>query len=534
MSLYAQHVSAPIPQSEPLPGQVKNSAGGHSYEASKWSRLDRFLILGSEGGSYYASERKLAIENATCVRECFDEDPVRTINRIVEVSVKGLAPKNDPAVFALAMLSKSQLALSAVSSVCRIPTHLFQFIQDAKQFRGWGRSLRRVISSWYNEQNPRRLAHSMVKYKERNGFSHKRAVDTSHPRPASTEHSALYQWASRTGKVSAEEKADLVASCPQPVPIVHEIAKKFESGSRSEFVSFVVNAIGEHGLTREMLPTEALNSVEIWDALLDRMPVTAMIRNLGKMTSIGLIKPLSDAAQNVVSVLEDPEALKAARVHPIQVLMAMSTYSAGRGVKGGLSWTPDMMVVNAMESAFYKSFSAVEPTGKKHFLGLDVSGSMCCGSVAGTFMTPRQAAAAMAMVAVRTEPQVYSGAFCDKFREFPISKNESLLSLVERTSRMSFGATDCSLPMLAAYNENIDVDVFCIYTDSETWCGQIHPSKALERYRQKVGHDAKLIVVGMVANKFTIADPNDPSQLDVVGFSADVPQVMRAFITGGV
>jgi 60 kDa SS-A/Ro ribonucleoprotein len=39
-------------QREPIPGetQVLNSAGGYVYEIDKWDRLNRFLILGTEGG----------------------------------------------------------------------------------------------------------------------------------------------------------------------------------------------------------------------------------------------------------------------------------------------------------------------------------------------------------------------------------------------------------------------------------------------------------------------------------------------------
>ena len=45
----------PAPQSEPLDErQVPNSAGGHAYPVDDMTRLQRFLILGSEGGSYYA------------------------------------------------------------------------------------------------------------------------------------------------------------------------------------------------------------------------------------------------------------------------------------------------------------------------------------------------------------------------------------------------------------------------------------------------------------------------------------------------
>ena len=40
-------------QSRPIPGstQVRNSAGGYSWEVDDWTRLDRFLILGAEGGT---------------------------------------------------------------------------------------------------------------------------------------------------------------------------------------------------------------------------------------------------------------------------------------------------------------------------------------------------------------------------------------------------------------------------------------------------------------------------------------------------
>ena len=50
------------PQSRPIPGstQVANSAGGYSWQVDDWTRLDRFLILGAEGGTYYIGERDLA------------------------------------------------------------------------------------------------------------------------------------------------------------------------------------------------------------------------------------------------------------------------------------------------------------------------------------------------------------------------------------------------------------------------------------------------------------------------------------------
>ena len=41
---------------------------------------------------------------------------------------------------------------------------------------------------------------------------------------------------------------------------------------------------------------------------------------------------------------------------------------------------------------------------------------------------------------------------------------------------------------------------------------------------------AKLVVVAMAANQYSIADPNDAYQMDVAGFDASVPAVVSNFI----
>ena len=49
------------PQAEPIPGtaQVPNSAGGYAWPVDEWTRFDRFLIFGSERGTYYIRDRTL-------------------------------------------------------------------------------------------------------------------------------------------------------------------------------------------------------------------------------------------------------------------------------------------------------------------------------------------------------------------------------------------------------------------------------------------------------------------------------------------
>ena len=163
------------PQSLPLAGQVPNSAGGHAWAVDEWAQLRRFLVLGTEGGSFYASEDTLTRENARAVQECLERDGPRTVAEIVAVSRAGRAPKNDPAIFALAMAAglgdepTRQAALAALPDVCRTGTHLFHFATFVEEFRGWGRALRRAVGAWYTQRTPDELAHQAVKYRQRDG-----------------------------------------------------------------------------------------------------------------------------------------------------------------------------------------------------------------------------------------------------------------------------------------------------------------------------------------------------------------------------
>lgn len=96
-------------------------------------------------------------------------------------------------------------------------------------------------------------------------------------------------------------------------------------------------------------------------------------------------------------------------------------------------------------------------------------------------------------------------------------------------SGLPFGGTDCALPMVWARKHKVEVDTFAVYTDNETWAGDMHPHQALREYRDWSGIDARLVVIGMTATDFTIADPTDPGMLDVAGFDSAVPMLLNNF-----
>ena len=539
------------PQSQPIPGRkdmIQNAAGGFVFRADSWHRFERFLILGSEGATYYTSQKELTKQNVDNVRACIATDGVRAVKTIVDISVAGRAPKNDPALYALALAASygndvrvRQAALEAMPKVARTGTHLFQFAAFIDSMRGWGLALRRAVAAWYLNKPADKLAYAMVKYQQRDGWSHADLLRLSHPNPPGSSHKDLFRWA--LGKEDANV-ADIPLLCA------------FEDLKKNATETNACNLIREYGLTREMIPTELQKSPKVWEALLCKMPLTAMIRTLGRMSACGLLAPMSDASMDIAARLRQGDEIRKARVHPIHVLAALCTYQQGHGERGKLAWTPVPQVVDALDEAFYLAFHNVEPTGKRFYLGVDVSGSMGSGTISGVpGLTPRQGAAAMAMLTAKTEENWYAAGFSDGSRvkdavrgqtmhaywgsryipsmeRLPISKNQRLDQVVKLMEDVPMGGTDCALPMLDALHQNIPVDCSMIYTDNETWAGSIHPKQALDQYRQKMGIYAKCIVVGMTATECSIADPTDAGMMDVVGFDASVPAVIADFVGG--
>jgi 60 kDa SS-A/Ro ribonucleoprotein len=532
------------PQSAPIPGsnQVRNSAGGYAFPVDDWTRLDRFLILGSEGGSYYAGEQKLTTENAEAVLRCLDADGARVVSRIVEISQAGRAPKNDPALFALALAAKlgdentRRAAFAALPAVARIGTHLFHFADHVKALGGWGRGTMRAFARWYTEMEAHRLALQAVKYQSRDGWSHRDILRKAHPKATDARQQAVFHWMTNGW--------ESVGEAPHPDRVL-ALIWAFERAKRlreRKDVRLLTELVAEYRLPHECVPTEMKRYPEVWEALLPDMGLQALLRNLGKLTEVGLLGMGSSVERRIVARLRDGKALRAARVHPLQVLVALRTYAQGHGCKGKLAWKPRGKIVDALDAAFYAAFEAVTPTNARTLLALDVSGSMDGGLIAGMpGITPRVGSAAMALITAAVEPQydfvaftagewpsMHAGYTCG-LTPLSISPRMRLDDAVREVSRLPFGGTDCALPMVWAMKNKVPVDLFCVYTDSETWAGNVHPVQALAEYRQKMGIGARLVVIGMVSNGFSIADPNDGGMLDVVGFDTATPSIIADF-----
>jgi 60 kDa SS-A/Ro ribonucleoprotein len=554
------------PQSQPAGGAtVKNAAGGYVFEIDDIARLKRFLILGSSGSTYYVKAPELTRQNAEVVIRMAQSDPIRLVDIITEISVGGRAPKQDQAIFALAIAASladdagRAYALSKVSAVCRIGTHLYLFATYVKQFRGWGRGLKRAVGEWYTSKDVSKLAYQELKYRQRFGFQHRDLLRLARPNPGSPEREALHAYLMIKARGDHEPSAraldkfgDAARSPWSGKTVDYEklpaLVAAYEAVQDCS-VSQAVTTITQHDLSWEMLPDKLLSEPEVWEALISKprgLPQTALMRQLPRLTRLGLTTGAT--GKIIATQLQDAERLKAGRVHPINVLVAQRTYASGRSARGESTWTPTRQITDALDAAFYAAYGAVEPAGNRILLACDVSGSMG-SAVSGLPLTCREAVAALCLVTLNTEQDAEIIGFSDgrgtRFGGYgwnsqavadrlDISPRRRLDDVCSYMVGLNFGRTDCSLPMTWAQQNKLDFDAIWTLTDGETWYGQIHPHQALREYREFTGHNVRYGVVAMTATGTSIADPSDVSSLDIAGFDANVPAVISSFSAGRI
>lgn len=524
------------PQSQPIPGReadmTLNNAGGYSFSIDEWAKLRRFLILGTEGGSYYVGEGKLTREAAANAIECIKNDTTRVVYELLDVSTRGLSAKQDTVIFCLALvfadgnLPGKAAAVESFNKIVRTASQLFQFLSYVKSLRGYGRAVRRAIKGWYLALDDNKLAYQIIKYRNRNGFSHRDALLIGHVKAATPSANNILRYAVK----GINHESDTPDMFPPLIHAVESLKIVAEAGLMApKDVNEVLAIIREHNVPREGVPTEYLGKPDVWKALAERMPMHALIRNLGNLSKHKILGPFDDLTGKLMAQLASEEALQKARVHPLQLLIASATYGMGRGLRGKGEWEVNAKVMDALHEAFLLSFKNVQPIGKKIVTAIDTSGSMSQSVNGVENLLATGAAAAIAMLFAQVEPNTFSLHFNTTAGEFPIMKRDSLNDVADRASRIG-GGTDLSAPVRYMLDRGLYADAIIVLTDNETWHGSMHQAQAIKQYRAKVNPGAKLIIASTAYNGHSVGDPKDELTLNVIGFDASIHQVISEFI----
>lgn len=610
-------VEVPIPNYESA--MIPNRGGGFCFKVSDKTLVERILILGI-GDGYYSSAASNTQEAVNAIKTMLQEGKSRIVLDVLkDVYTNNRAAKLDPTFVVLALLCHdSHLEtrreaceiVSSLSTFSHLCTFLKYYIASGKPKTTseisttstsnssgcWGRLMKKTLANWVKKYNSHDLLYQVFKYLSRDGWTFRDVLRCIHIKPTKLpiEVQMSLKVISKYGdkNINSEEafnnaidfgRANNISSVD--IEYIEGIKFMKTCAETVDIIPQMVEMIQKHNFTHEFVPKWALKEKEIWVALLlDRnnhikMPMTALIRNLGVMTSRGVFDDPTIVDQ-IVSLLNNHDAIKRSRIHPATLTIAWKQYEQGRGEKGKNTWTPVKQIVDALEKAIYLSFGNVEPTNKKILHAFDASGSMTCPMTVLPCMTSAEAVALLGLICSKSEQSstqqyvlfsnnnIQSHSYnvsSTGLRPISFRPNSSLKDAARVVQISDWGTTNCSLPiddkiklfkqqyetlanvdkilfqnalrdndqvLLSSIRDSFGIffpEVFVIYTDNDVNSGR-HPALALKEYRELTGILAKFAVVATTASKTSIADPKDAFMLDFVGFDASLPQLLRDFI----
>jgi 60 kDa SS-A/Ro ribonucleoprotein len=501
-------LSAPVPSTLML--SMQESLPSSQSASDPWKQLKRFLILGSENGTYDVARQELTPACAPSLVTCLREDGTRAIEAIIEESRLARAPAVRPALFALALASSprfadavtNRAALDAMPSLARTGEQLFQFVHYASAFRGWGRGLRAAVAGWYINRPVGELERLLLKYPSGYGWSHADLIRLAHPETSSLSRNTLFRWLAQKETAGLSEHGLWQADACERLKSTQDEAE-------------AARLVRDFRLAPAMVPAQFEQSATVWGALVESMSYDSLLGSLAAMARAGLIPDGGVLSAEAARRIADPTRVGRSGLHPVAMLLAQTDCERCNTAAA---------VLEALKSAFRLAIRNVNATGRRLYVAVDDSEQMHASVCSGTQeLTASRAAEAMAGIAEAVE----AGATVMRFGNAVQVMSAAAHRMVE-TSGNCAGSHDVSTVFRDALNRDIAADAFIVYTSSPVRID----SHALEQYRERSGIAARLIAVAMSAAPGTIVAADDPLQLNIGGFDASVPEVIAAFLHG--
>ncbi|KAK3102549.1 hypothetical protein FSP39_012112 [Pinctada imbricata] len=453
-----------------------------------------------------------------------------------------------PVLYALAVCIKSnnpatkKKAYDCLLEVCTIPSYLFLFLflyyrmclNEAAQISehpkkpSWPKSFRKTIKKWYTQFDPLKLAHLVTKYRSRYGWSHKkvlRLAHIGHDRVDSRGRGFVIKYilsglleAKNTYDQDPDPKVTEVREYLEAVEYVRRFDyRKEEDGS--EGLKTLLEKIKINELAWEHVQTYVLKSPLIWRTLLVTMPPLALIRNLSRLSYLGLLTPGSNEPtieeRIVCERLQKRDALLAAKIHPMTILIAISRYTTGQNQRNK-RWSINEAVRRCLWAAFCTSYEMFHPTGKNLLVALNINTRMLCPVIASPALSSKMAAVAIAKIFHEVEGN--QRVNCIKFDSSSeaVDMTRDVVTITETFPRVE-GQTDFTVPFTYARNGGLNVDAFVILSDfvNDDQIGKLR--RGLSDYcAQHVGRRIKLVIIGLTSTELSEVDPEGEENLLVV------------------
>jgi len=502
---------------------TKNAAGGKAYEMSPKAALARYACTGCFSDTFYVK----AEDHLSRVLNLCKQVDADYIGKLAFYSRRFGFMKDMPA-FLLAVLTarKDEQSRAVLESVFR------QVIDNGRMLRGYvqimrsgvtgrkslGHQPRRLIGKWLTEWHDPAWIFRQSVGNDPSMLDILRLTHKTASKGLTPEQDAFFGYLA--GK-DLKERAEAL-----PILVQQFEAWKRDRSQAPPKVPF------------EMLTSQPLTA-EQWATIFRNGQWHFVKQNINTALRQKAFEVDKGLMEHVCALLRDPEVIRKVRVFPHQLL------SAYRHIHPE---TP-RQIVDAIHDAMEVAVSNVPAIEGKVVVIVDVSGSMR-NSISGGWGCPGPrdkdkrskircvdvASLLSSAILRQNRDAVILPVDTSLHTEYRPEPRDTIITNANRLAAYGGGGTNISLAMEWINARGLDPDVIFSISDGESWAdyqGGYGTNLAHEFAKlrsRKPG--AKLVCVDVVAGKTSQAPQNDPSVLQVSGWSDLAFKVVDAWLRG--
>jgi hypothetical protein len=316
---------------------------------------------------------------------------------------------------------------------------------------------------------------------------------------------------------------------------VFEFLNAFNNLKKSATEVEVIKYIEKYNLHFEHIPTKYLKHESVWLALIEHsLPIDVILRNLNKLSTMStFIKEDEKYINLVCEKLKNKEELLNLSLTPFTLLNIWTAYEKGHSKFSKIKkWMVSPKLNLTLQNTFHESLNTKINSNKKICVLLNVW-KFSRGRIYGNAnINSLEAALFMCLSHVYNEENCKVFSFTDKFNQIEITKNDNFRTVYDKIwNSETIGTKEYIKAIEAATNEQLDFDVFVIYTNL-LLSRDLNVNSIIANYRKTLNKpNTKLIVVSLVASLEPVCSFNDPLSIDILGFRYETPNIIFNFIS---
>jgi 60 kDa SS-A/Ro ribonucleoprotein len=315
---------------------IKNRDGYAAFSKPLQEQYLQLILTNQLGSTFYADRKEMLAESIELHKEIFAKDPVFMAKAIRYARNKGFM-KSQPTLGLSILAGNPDLFSKVFADVVLIPDDLSDFMTMIKsQGRGeGGRAIHRAVGNFFRNKMNEYWALKYASASRSHGYDLGDLIITHHiaAKKDDPAQQALFRYLvlrsaisqgtdQRKRDTAKKQMAEFITEKLHLLPQVEAYEKLKNASTEKEQIELI--KLGR--LPMEVITAEVTMTPALWEAVMEQMPVFALLRNIETLRRAGV---LDKNREYISKRLTDAVALEKAKIMPYNLLKAFDKIESG-------------------------------------------------------------------------------------------------------------------------------------------------------------------------------------------------------------